>query len=66
MSDSNRSAIMFNCGICGAVVEKADPDGYTLQVRRFGAKGWEMIWEHGACLRKAMPVVSEEIPGNGR
>lgn len=53
----------FRCCICGDVVRLNDPDGYSLQVRKFGTKSPEMIWAHGPCLRRVIPVVGEEIPG---
>jgi hypothetical protein len=60
--------IKFRCCICGNVVDFQDgegraTDGYSLQVRKFGAKSPEAIWAHGQCLRKAIPVVGKEIPG---
>jgi hypothetical protein len=57
--------IQLRCCICGNVVERDDPDGYSLQVRKFGTNSPGMIWAHGPCLRKLIPVVAkgEEIPG---
>jgi hypothetical protein len=57
------SLIQLRCSICGTIIEKDEPDGYSLQVLKFGAKSPEMIWAHGPCLRKAIPVVGVEIPG---
>lgn len=55
--------IQLRCCICGDVIDRNDTDGYSLQVQKFGSKSPEVIWAHGACLRKAIPVVGEEIPG---
>jgi len=54
----------LRCCVCGEIVEESDPDAYTLQVRKFGAKPSEAIWAHGPCLRKVILVVGEEIPGS--
>jgi hypothetical protein len=43
--------------------ERSDPDGYSLQVRKFGNDSPEMIWAHGPCLRRVAPVVGKEILG---
>jgi hypothetical protein len=60
--------IKFRCCICNNVVELRDADGnvsdaYSLQLQKIGEKSPEMVWAHGPCLRKVMPVVGEEIPG---
>jgi hypothetical protein len=57
------SSIQLRCCICGTLVEKDDPDGYSLQVQKFGAKSPEVIWAHGPCLRNVIPVIGVEIPG---
>jgi hypothetical protein len=56
------SPIQLKCCICGGVVERTDPDGYSLQVRKFGNNSPEMIWAHGLCLRRVTPVFGAEIP----
>jgi hypothetical protein len=53
----------LQCCVCGKIVEEKDADGYSLQVRKFDPKSPEMIWAHGPCLRKEIPVVGVEIPG---
>ena len=55
--------VHLRCCVCNNVVERNDPDGYSLQVQKFGGKSPEMIWAHGSCLRKVIPVLGEEIPG---
>ena len=57
-----KTSVQFTCCICGKIVEGNDPDGYSLQVRKFGVTSPEMIWAHGVCLRKAIPVIAVEIP----
>jgi hypothetical protein len=52
----------FLCCICSKTIEENDPDGYSLQTRKFGSKSPEMVWAHGPCLRKVIPVIGEEIP----
>ena len=63
MNPSMNESIQLRCGICGTIVYRDEPDGYSLQVQRFGAESPEMIWAHGPCLRKVIPVVGMEIPG---
>jgi len=60
------TSVRLQCCICGKTVEGNDPDGYSLQVRKFGANAPEMIWAHGPCLRKVIPVVGVEIPSRRR
>ncbi|MFZ0867311.1 MAG: hypothetical protein WBP87_03025 [Candidatus Sulfotelmatobacter sp.] len=55
--------IQLRCCISGDVVERDNPDGYSLQVQKFETKSPEMIWAHGSRLRKVIPLVGEEIPG---
>ena len=56
--------MQFKCCICGKPVQTDDKDAYTLQVRRMGTESAsEMIWGHGRVLRKAIPVIGEEIAG---
>jgi len=50
------------CCVCGKIVDQNDSDGYSLQVRKFASQSPEVIWAHGPCLRRAIPVVGEEIP----
>lgn len=57
----------FLCCICGEPVTATDTtsspmDGYSLQVRKFGTQSPGMMWAHGPCLRRVIPVVGEEIP----
>jgi hypothetical protein len=54
--------IQLRCCICDHPVEQNDPDGYSLQVRKFGAQSPEMVWAHGSCLRNVIPVIGVEIP----
>ena len=54
--------VQLRCCICGDIVDRSDQDGYSLQVQKFGSKSPEMIWAHGPCLRKLIPVVGVEIP----
>jgi hypothetical protein len=49
--------IQLRCCICGDVVDRNDRDGYSLQVRKFGNNSPGMIWAHGSCLRRVIPVV---------
>jgi hypothetical protein len=56
------AAIGLRCCICDEIVDQNDPDSYSLQVRKFGDKPPEMIWAHGPCLRKVIPVIGIEIP----
>lgn len=57
-----QAAVGFRCCLCGEVVKGDDPDGYSLQVKKFGVKSPAMIWAHGPCLRNVIPVVGVEIP----
>ncbi len=57
------ATIQLQCCICGNIVERSDQDGYSFQVQKFGSKSSEMIWAHGPCLRRVIPVVGVEIPG---
>jgi len=50
----------------GGDVAKSDPDGYSLQVRKFGNDSPEMIWAHGHCLRRVASVVGKEILGRSK
>jgi hypothetical protein len=52
--------IQLRCCICGHVVEQEDSDGYSLQVRKLGGQSPEMVWAHGSCLRKVIPVIGVE------
>ena len=54
--------VQLRCGFCGHLIEQDDSDGYSLQVRKFGAQSPEMVWAHGSCLRKVIPVIGVEIP----
>jgi hypothetical protein len=56
--------IALRCCICGSPVEQNDPDGYALQLRKFGAQSPEMVWAHGSCLRNVIPVIGVEIPNS--
>jgi hypothetical protein len=33
-----------------------------MQVAKKGKGSPEMVWAHGLCLRKVIPVIGEEIP----
>ncbi len=48
-------SIQLGCCICGDMVERSDPDGYSLQVRKFGNDAPEMIWAHGPCSAQSRP-----------
>ena len=61
---TSQAEIKFKCGICEKVVELTDPDGYSLQVRKFKVNSPEMVWAHGVCLRRVIPVIGVEIPGS--
>jgi hypothetical protein len=56
----------YTCCLCRQNVELGEPDSYTVQVSQPAAlsvrQNPEMLWAHGACLRKAIPVMSIEIP----
>lgn len=54
--------IPFQGCICGQVLAENEVDRYSLQVRKFGVESPEMIWAHGPCLRRVIPVVGMEIP----
>ena len=60
------SKIQLRCCICDNNIEQTDPDGYALQVKKFGESSPEMIWAHGECLRKVIPVIGIEIPTSRR
>jgi hypothetical protein len=57
------AVIQLRCCVCDNIVQQDDPDGYSLQIRKFGAKSPEMVWAHGPCLRRVIPVIGIEIPG---
>ena len=59
MSDSQ---LDFTCCICGHSVAKNDPDGYSLQIRKFAAATLKMVWAHGPCLRRVITVIGVKIP----
>jgi hypothetical protein len=59
---SEKTNVQIQCCICGSTIAKSESDGYSLQVRKMGADSPEMIWAHGECLRKVIPVISAEIP----
>ena len=61
-SHAMNPTIQLRCCISGHLVEQRDPDGYSLQVRKFGAQSPEMVWAHGLCLRKVIPVIGVEMP----
>ena len=54
----------IRCCICGQILEQAEADGYSLQVRKLNAASPEMVWAHGPCLRKVIPVIAVEIPSS--
>ena len=53
--------IQLRCCVCDDLVARDDPDGYSIEVQKFGARSSEMIWAHGACLREAIPFVAEGL-----
>jgi hypothetical protein len=53
----------FDCCFCGDAVNQTNPDDFSLEVRSFGGRSPYLIWAHGPCLRKAIPVAGAEIPG---
>jgi hypothetical protein len=58
-AEKKDSTIQFTCCVCQRTIEKTDPDGHSLQVRKFGAASPETLWAHGTCLRNAIPALSE-------
>jgi hypothetical protein len=58
--------IQLRCCLCGQLVDQNDPDGYSIQIRKFGTESPEMVWAHGPCLRKVIPVIGVEIPNSQR
>jgi hypothetical protein len=62
LNPSASPTIKLKCCICGRIVENQDPEAYSLQVRKVGAKSPEMLWAHGPCLIRAIPVIGVEIP----
>jgi hypothetical protein len=56
------TTIQFTCCICRGIVKRDEPDGFSLQVTKFGANSPEVVWAHGPCLRKVIPILEIEIP----
>jgi hypothetical protein len=60
----NPPSFQVRCCVCDDLVEPKDPDGYSLQLRKFRIDTPETVWAHGVCLRRVMPVVGIAIPGS--
>jgi len=56
------SHLALSCCLCNKIVDPQEPDGYQLQVKKFGEPSPEMLWAHGICLRAAIPLVGVQIP----
>jgi hypothetical protein len=63
MHTMNPPSFQVRCCVCENPIDQNDSDGYSLQMRKFGSESPQMIWAHGPCLRRVMPVVGIEIPG---
>ena len=56
----------FTCCVCHKVMQLGEPGSYTIQVSQPAAMSAqpkaELLWGHGVCLCKAIPVICEKIP----
>jgi hypothetical protein len=63
MHSTNTSSVKVRCCVCDDLIDCNGPDGYSLQVQKFGNETPENGWVYGPCLCKVRSSVGVEIPG---